>query len=519
MQQMSYTVSEEDLHSFLTSCIITCAGLGWRGFYTYQLDDPGLVNFNNEENHLYILNWIALCFASHPSTHAAVSLSSEKGHFTLHVATKGGESYLRDTVGDNEFARMTQELLERQATRSVQTSADMFQDRELAEGYLIRWCWPAFWGKVKAVQETLRELDHKKGGAIGSLDELIDRWSEYRKEVPFDQASIVDLMRSRYEAPRHHPTLTAEAFRSFIHDIRSRTEPVTTKTKAAATLAKERHDIYYTIMTACLALDRCDFIRASIDGGVVQDETWRKLIGEETHLRMEDLFHQVQRLLEYHLGLITYLGHGLPYFRTALTANNGDLKKAFSIHHIPLLISPAIPISVMLNEEPKVWIPKLFTDNKIEKSNLKLTGEEVGKLVQACRHFWKAGDVIPLTTHTLCDMVHYLTHEGKNFECEAIGTSDIPCLMCDRYVSGLRTPRKPSKVDLLRYRRPMTSLPQMWTPPLHTTEQMKRLISTTLGQFNSSVRYYFQKNRLRNLETNESVLKSFGLTNDDLDSM
>lgn len=80
MQQMSYTVSGEDLHSFLTSCIITCAGLGWRGFYTYQLDDPGLVNFNNEENHLYILNWIALCFASHPSTHAAVFIGEGSFH-------------------------------------------------------------------------------------------------------------------------------------------------------------------------------------------------------------------------------------------------------------------------------------------------------------------------------------------------------------------------------------------------------------------------------------------------------
>lgn len=84
---MSDTILDEDWHAFLTCCNIACAGLGWKGLSTYQLDDPGIVSFNKEKNHLYILNWVALCFATQPSTHAAVSLSSENGRFTLHVLT------------------------------------------------------------------------------------------------------------------------------------------------------------------------------------------------------------------------------------------------------------------------------------------------------------------------------------------------------------------------------------------------------------------------------------------------
>lgn len=131
LHQMSDTILEEDWHTFLTCCNIACAGLGWKGLSTYQLDDPGIVNFNKEKNHLYILNWIAVCFATQPSTHAAISLSSENGCFTLHVLTKGGTAYLRDTdtAGENEFIRMTQELLEHQTIRSVWTSANMLQDR------------------------------------------------------------------------------------------------------------------------------------------------------------------------------------------------------------------------------------------------------------------------------------------------------------------------------------------------------------------------------------------------------
>lgn len=166
-------------------------------------------------------------------------------------------------------------------------------------------------------------------------------------------------MRSKYEAPKQHPTLSVETFRSFIHDIQSRNVPETAQEKTAATLAKERHDVYFAIMKACLALDRCDFIRASIDGGVVQDVKWHKQIGVATCVLMEDLFHQVQRLLEYHLGLITYLGHGLPYFRTAFVANSRDLKKVLSIRYIPLPSSPAKLRSVTLKESPTVWIPKV----------------------------------------------------------------------------------------------------------------------------------------------------------------
>lgn len=226
---MSDTVSEEDLHVFLTSCIITSAGLGWRGFHTYQLNDPGLlvVNFRNEEKHLYILNWIALCFASHPSTHVAVSFSQRTGNSCFMSWRKTGASYLRDTAGDNEFVGMTQELLERQTTRSVWTSDGMFQDRELAEAYLIRWCWPAFWGKVQAHQTTLRRLDCRENGTHGRFDELIIKWEVYGKDhsFPFDQATIIDLMRSKYEPPKHQPTLCAETFRSFIRDTRTNVEP------------------------------------------------------------------------------------------------------------------------------------------------------------------------------------------------------------------------------------------------------------------------------------------------------
>lgn len=374
---MSDTILDEDWHAFLTCCIIACAGLGWKGLSTYQPDDPGIVSFNKEKNHLYILNWVALCFATQPSTHAAVSLSSENGHFTLHFLTKGGAAYLRDTdtAGENEFVRMTQELLERQTTRSVWTSANMFQDRELAEGYLIRWCWPAFWGKAQALPTTLQRLDCKADGTHGHLDELIGKWEEYRKKsgLPFDQASIIDLMRSKHEAPKQHPTLSKEDFRNVIHDIRSRNEPATAQAKVAATLAKERHDIYFATMKACLALDRCDFIRASINGGVVQDVKWHKQIGVATCVLMEDLFHQVQRLLEYHLGLITYLGHGLPYFRTAFAANSRDLKKVLLICYIRFPFSPAKLRSVTLKESPSVWIRKVFNGNEIRKSSFTVT--------------------------------------------------------------------------------------------------------------------------------------------------
>lgn len=519
MTTLNLTHTEEDWHAFLTSCNITCAGLGWKGLSTYQVNDPGIVRFNDEENHLYILNWIALCFAGHPSTHAAVSLSVTNGHFTLHVLTKGGTSYLRDTAGDNEFVRMTQELLERQATPSTRTSTDMFQDRQLAERYIIRWCWPAFWGKVQALLNTLQLLDSKADGTHGRLDELIGKWEGYRKKskLPFDQASIIDLMRSKLEAPKQHPTLSAEDFRNFIRDIRSKNEPATAQT--AATLAKERHEIYFAVMKACLAIDRCDFIRASIDGDVVQDVKWRKQIGMATCVLMEDLFHQVQRLLEYHLGLITYLGHGLPYFRAAFAANSRDLKKVLSIHCIPLPSSPAKLRSVMLKESPSVWIPKVFNGNGIRSSTLTVTDEQLSDLVRTCENLWKAGDVIPLTTHTLCDMMYYLTHDGQSLDCEAIGTSDIPCLMCDRYISRLKNPRAPTKVDKLRYRCAMTAFDRTWTPPPHTPAQMDHLVSWALAELNVSVRTYLQKNGLRSTETNESVLKSFGLTNDDLDSM
>lgn len=326
-------------------------------------------------------------------------------------------------------------------------------------------------------------------------------------------------MRSKHEAPKQHPTLSAEDFRNFIHDIRSRNEPATAQAKAAATQAKERHDIYFATMKACLALDRCDFIRASIDGGVVQDMKWRKQIGVVTCVLMEDLFPQVQRLLEYHLGLITYLGHGLPYFRTAFVANSRDLKKVLSIRYIPLPSFPAKLRSVTLKESPSVWIPKVFNGNGIRKSTLTVTEKQLSSLVRTCENLWKAGDVIPLTSHTLCDMVHYLTHDGQSLDCEAIGTSDIPCLMCYRYISRLKNPRAPTKVDKLRYRCAMTAFDRTWTPPPHTPAQMEYLVPWALAELNVSVRTYLQKNRLRRMESNESVLKSFGLTNDDLDSM
>lgn len=385
-------------------------------------------------------------------------------------------------------------------------------------------------GKGAGLQNTLLQL-----GKDGRLDKLIEQWVKYREDssLPFDQASVFELMRSKHsrETPKKHPSLSKESFKAFIRVISSRTEPKTT-TKTAGTLAKEKtttktvdtladekHETYYEIMKSCLALDRCDFIRTSINGPAGGDVSWRKSIDAGTQLLMEDLFHQVQRLLEYHLGLVTYLSHGLPYFRAALAANNGDLKKAVSIHYVTSPpTNPGTPTSVTLKDAPNVWIPKVFSDNGIEKSILAVSDKEVEKLISTCEHFWKAGEVIHLTTHSVCDMAYYIVHEGKDIYCEAIGTSDIPCKMCDLYVMELRNLRDQKRVKL-RLRREMTVVHGTWTPPPHTEAQIKSLISWALGQLNTSMRMYLTKNGLRGNEVDQSVLDAFGLTNADLASM
>lgn len=84
--------------------------------------------------------------------------------------------------------------------------------------------------------------------------------------------------------------------------------------------------------------------------------------------------------------------------------------------------------------------------DRVEKSNLSVTDEEVGKLVQDCKYLWKAANISPLTAHTLCDMVHYLVYDGKGLDCEAVETSDIPYLMCDRYICiWIEEPTGPSE--------------------------------------------------------------------------